>query len=160
MVKILIDKYSLEDSMVDNTVGVFKTKEFQNLYNDLVSKGSKSLLDAIKVGLTIEDLDIYDLDKYLAETKNPDVREIFERLKQGSFHHAQAFKRQLDRNGGSYEAQFVSKERWEEVLKAPHKHNDMMKKANLEIDKDEEHEREYENHVEYEKKEIGFFERI
>ncbi len=165
MVKVLIDKYGLEDSTVDNTVGVFKTKEFQDLYDDLVVKGSKSLADAIKVGLTIEDLDIYDLDRYLSETKNPDVKNIFQKLNKGSFNHAQAFKRQLDRNGGTYEPQFVSVERWEEILNMP-KGDDGKPSHGKEVDreyesgdnmKDEGHERQERNKRQEGK---GFFEKV
>ena len=130
LVKVLIDKYGLEDSMVDNTVGVFKTKEFQDLYNSLIEKGMKSEIEAIKVGLTIEDLDIYDLDRYLAQTDNQDIQNIFEKLNEGSFHHAQAYTRQLERyNGGDYKPQYLNQERWDEVLDSENVHgNEMMGK--------------------------------
>jgi hypothetical protein len=121
-VKVLIDKYGLEDSMKSNEVGAFATPEFQKLYNDLIAKGMTSEIDALQVGMTIEDVDIYDLEKYLANTKNSDVKTIFENLDRGSYNHMKAFKRQLDRYNADYQAQYISNDKMTEVLNSQNTH--------------------------------------
>lgn len=55
---MLLSKYSLTDPVGNNAVGVFNNVTLQNLYNQLVAQGNTSVLDAYKVGATIEDLDI------------------------------------------------------------------------------------------------------
>ncbi len=64
-VKELIEKYDLEDPAAEHQPGEFKDEGIQKLYNDLTESGKKSFKDAIVVGLTIEDLDIYDLEEAL-----------------------------------------------------------------------------------------------
>ncbi len=115
-IKILIDKYELEDSMESNEIGIFKSPEFQKLYDDLIAKGMKSEIDALQVGMTIEDVDIYDLERFLTETTNQDVQDIFNNLNQASMNHARAFQRQLDMRAGEYSAQYISSERLSEIL--------------------------------------------
>ena len=68
-VKVLVDKYELADPVTDSTAGVFTAPEFTALYQPLVEQGSTSLIDALTVGATIEDLDIYDLQELLAEDR-------------------------------------------------------------------------------------------
>ncbi|MEO2154237.1 MAG: DUF2202 domain-containing protein [Nanoarchaeota archaeon] len=64
-VKVLIEKYNLEDPVEEtgDEIGKFENPELEKLYNELVEKGSQSIKDALEVGATIEDLDIYDLEK-------------------------------------------------------------------------------------------------
>lgn len=107
-VKALLDKYSIADPVRDDTIGVFTSPTLQNLYNELVAKGNTSLVDAFQVGLTIEDLDIYDLQEALRDTDNEDITKVYESLEKGSRNHLRAFNRQLEQNGGTYSAQFLS----------------------------------------------------
>jgi len=115
-VKILIDKYGLEDSMKSGEVGVFNNPEFQKLYDDLIEKGFKSKADAIQVGMTIEDLDIYDLEKFMKETSNEDILRVFDNLNKGSMNHMRAFDKQLKKEGSTYKAQFITEERMNDIL--------------------------------------------
>ena len=96
--------------------GVFSDDTLQKLYDDLVTKGSKSLLDAIEVGMTIEDLDIYDLEREIAATNNTDIVTVYSNLRDGSENHMRAFYKQLEKNGGSYDAQYITDERMTEIL--------------------------------------------
>ncbi|MDA3855317.1 MAG: DUF2202 domain-containing protein [Candidatus Woesearchaeota archaeon] len=64
-VKSLLDKYDIEDPMTNDERGVFENQELQDLYNQLVEQGSNSLVDALSVGATVEDLDIKDLQDLL-----------------------------------------------------------------------------------------------
>lgn len=115
-VKSILDKYDLQDPITDYTVGVFNNEELQKLYYDLVAEGQKSVIDALKVGATIEDLDIYDLDKLLKETDNQDIKLVYENLISGSESHMRAFVSQLDRYNTTYSAQYITNEELQEIL--------------------------------------------
>ena len=51
LVDSLIKKYNIKD-ITGNEVGVFNNKTLQNLYNDLIFKGSVDILEALNVGAT------------------------------------------------------------------------------------------------------------
>lgn len=109
-VKVILDKYDMSDPVVDSTVGVFTDPELQELYHALVSRGEQSLVDALQVGATIEDLDIKDLYTLLEQTDNIDIRTVYQNLAKGSRNHMRAFVYQLSLQGASYEAQFLTAE--------------------------------------------------
>jgi hypothetical protein len=116
-VKLLLDRYSLEDPMAENqTLGIFANEELQNLYNELSEKGSKSLVEALIVGATIEDLDIYDIETEMENIDNEDILYIYRNLVLGSENHMRAFMKKLEANGGSYSPQFISSERFESIF--------------------------------------------
>jgi hypothetical protein len=118
-VKVLIDKYNLVDPVTDSTVGVFTDPEFQGLYVSLVEQGSASLVDALIVGATIEDLDIKDIQDFLAQTDNEDITAVYENLVRGSRNHMRAFTYQLSLNGETYEAQFITQEELDAIITSP-----------------------------------------
>lgn len=122
ILKTLMDKYDITDSITSIEVGVFGTKEFQDLYNTLIIKGSISELEAVKVGATIEDLDIYDLERFMKKTSNQDILNVFNNLNNASTNHLQAFNSQVESLGGSYSAQHITNERLQEILNAQDTH--------------------------------------
>ncbi len=115
-VKALLDRYGIEDPIKDDTIGIFQSEEMQKLYNDLIVQGSKSLMDALKVGATVEDLDIKDLEDFLKITDNEDIKIVYQNLVKGSRNHIRAFTRNIQRNGGTYEPQFISKEEYQKII--------------------------------------------
>lgn len=116
-IRQLLDKYEIDDPVKDDAIGVFTNVELKKLYDDLMAKGEKSLKDAFIVGATIEDVDIFDLNERIAETDNDDIICVFNNLKQGSENHIRAFIRQIERSGGTYEAQYISQLELETILK-------------------------------------------
>ena len=105
---ILLERYDLDDPIKSDVIGVFTNPEMQNLYNTLVAQGSESYNAALHVGATIEDLDIYDLERLIADTDNDDIKIVYQNLLKGSRNHMRAFDMQLSRNGVDYEAQYMS----------------------------------------------------
>ena len=77
--------------------GVFKNSDLQKLHDELITKGSKSAVDAYEVGVAIEVLDIDDLTKMLATAKDADVIAMMENLRRGSENHLRAFNNQLNK---------------------------------------------------------------
>jgi hypothetical protein len=82
----LLEKYDLEDP-ADPDRGDFNNPAIQGLYIKLVADGSVSLVEALRVGVFIEKLDIEDLEKFLDSTDNPDITTVYQNLLEGSFNH-------------------------------------------------------------------------
>lgn len=95
-VSLLLDRYSLEKPGSD-AVGVFHDAGLAASYKNLVAKGSESLEQAIVVGITIEEMDIQDLEKAIQSSANQDVQYILNQLQMGSRNHLAAFNRQAQR---------------------------------------------------------------
>jgi len=118
-IKALLEKYNLPDPVTDPSVGAFTSPEMQELYDKLVAQGEQSLVEALKVGATIEDLDLYDLYELLEQTDNADIQRVYENLAKGSRNHLRAFTTQLSLNGVTYEAQFLTQEQVDDIITSP-----------------------------------------
>lgn len=122
MIKLLLDKYNLPDPVfkTGDRIGVFKNRKLQRLYDKLVAKGSKSLIDALKVGATIEDVDIYDLKKAIEDTDNKDIAVVYRNLEKGSRNHMRAFVGILRKYGSDYTPQYISSKEFRRILNMKH----------------------------------------
>ena len=89
----LLGKYGLDDPAL--TPGLFQNAELQGLYNDLVTKGENSLVDAIEVGILIEETDIEDIESLLDQTDKNDIIQVYTNLLDGSNSHLAAFENLL-----------------------------------------------------------------
>ncbi|MEN8201664.1 MAG: DUF2202 domain-containing protein [Bacteroidota bacterium] len=116
-IKYLIDTYKLIDPVGDNLPGVFQNEELQELYDELIEKGSKSREEALKVGALIEEVDIIDLQTELEETaKNEDVIRVFTNLCSASENHLRAFVRVLALYDVDYEPVLLEQEEFDRIL--------------------------------------------
>lgn len=111
----LLRIYSPSDTIVPDA-GVFSAPEVQDLYNELVAKGTASLADALITGATIEDLDIKDLSEYLDKTDNEYMEFVFSNIRRGSFNHMKAFTAHLRARGIDYIPQFISQDLYDEII--------------------------------------------
>ncbi len=118
-VKVILDKYSLVDPITDSSIGLFTDLELADLYTSLVEQGQLTLVDALIVGATIEDLDIKDLYDLIEETDNTDIKVVYQNLAKGSRNHLRAFTYQLSIQGVSYEAQFLTAEQLNAIISSP-----------------------------------------
>jgi hypothetical protein len=116
-VKTLIDLFGFEDPVQDNEVGVFTNPILQDLHDELMVSGSMSLADALLVGGAIEEIDILDLQKYLDQTSNSAVIEVYENLLRGSINHLNSFVSNYERQTGeTYQPQFLTQEEYQELI--------------------------------------------
>ncbi len=115
-IKLLLDRYGLEDPAADTAPGVFENSELQKLYDSLTAEGRSSIVAALNIGATIEDLDIKDLQDAVARSDNEDIGILYQNLMKGSRNHLRSFVRQLDREDESYDAQFISQSYLEKVI--------------------------------------------
>ncbi len=115
-VKLLIEKYGLKNPVEGLGVGKFSDPKFKELYKKLVSEGSKSELDALKVGAMIEELDIADLQKCLNNTTKEDIKLVYENLMKGSRNHLRAFVSNIEKLGGTYVPKYISMQEFEKIV--------------------------------------------
>ena len=118
-VKNLLDKYNLDDPAAGNEEGVFINEDLQELYDDLIAIGSESKLDALYVGATIEDMDIYDLKQILLMTGKSDITRVCENLMKGSRNHLRAFVGQMELLGETYKAQYLTQDEIDAIVNSP-----------------------------------------
>jgi len=114
-VLVLLDAFGLEDPASDER-GVFTNTDLQEAYNQLKASGDVSLVEALKVGAYVEELDILDLEEQLAATTNEDIKLTYENLLRGSRNHLRAFTRVLAQNGVGYTPQLLTDEYYQEVI--------------------------------------------
>lgn len=91
-IKVLLDTYGLTDPAL--APGKFTDPTLQALYDQLVAQGSISLAEALKVGASIEEIDIRDLQERIAQTDNSDIQWTYNNLLKGSYNHLKAFTNQ------------------------------------------------------------------
>jgi len=80
--------------------------------------GNNSLIDALRVGATIEEIDIQDLYDRMGQTENSQILNVYSALEKGSEAHLRAFVSQLKLRGYDYEPQFLSEEDFNEIIDA------------------------------------------
>ncbi|MEQ9412430.1 MAG: DUF2202 domain-containing protein [Cyclobacteriaceae bacterium] len=118
-VLLLLNKYTLTDPVGTNAIGVFSNTELQNLYDELVTRGNITLLDAYQVGATIEDLDIFDLANALNDNDNQDIQLVYEMLSKGSRNHLRSFYGNIINVGGSYTPQYITQADFDAIINSP-----------------------------------------
>jgi hypothetical protein len=106
-IETLIARYGLTDPITGAGVGEFTDAALQDLYDELVARGSVSLTEALAVGALIEDLDIVDLQERLADVTHADVARVYENLIKGSENHLRAFVRTLGQYGETYAPEYL-----------------------------------------------------
>lgn len=99
--QVLCERYGIDTTIVnlsleEDFVGQFELLTMQELYNQCLSLGQESLLEALKVGELIEFTDIEDLE-HAAEGMPSDVVTVYENLKEGSLNHLDAFQTAIAR---------------------------------------------------------------
>lgn len=90
-VKRLLDKYGVEDPILDDTPGEFANSEFQTLYDEYIVQGKDKYSKALEVGKTIEELDISDLQFQLTFVDNKDIINVYNSLLNASYRHLAVF---------------------------------------------------------------------
>ena len=116
---LLLNKYNLTDPVGSNQVGAFRNTILQELFTQLVTQGTTSILEAYKVGATIEDLDIFDLNTALISIDNQDIRLVYDMLSKGSRNHLRSFYRNILNVGGTYTPKYISQAEFDAIINSP-----------------------------------------
>lgn len=93
-VKGLIAKFNLDDT-TPSEPGTFTIPSLQTLHDDLLEKGERSLIDALLVGVLIEETDIADLTAAIEASEDVSVISVFSNLRSGSENHLRSFNAKL-----------------------------------------------------------------
>jgi hypothetical protein len=115
-IKLLLDKYGIVDPVGEDIPGQFSRSDFQALYAELTASGDSSLGEALRVGAKIEDLDISDLMKAIAESDSQDILTVFQNLAKGSRNHLRTFVSHLQSLQIIYVPQFISQELFDSII--------------------------------------------
>lgn len=97
----LIAGFKITDNSSNNP-GEFTNTHIAELYNQLLTMGNLSVVDALKVGVLIEQTDIADLKKELLTVENASVKMVYTNLSKGSEAHLKAFTWNLKIRGVVY----------------------------------------------------------
>jgi len=117
LMKDLLTKYSINDPVSSDETGSFTNTTLNDLYKKFIDQGNASLIDALKAGALIEEVDIKDLDKQLGVSQNSDIKETYTYLRQGSENHLRAFVKNLRNHGVEYTPVELSKEEFDKIMK-------------------------------------------
>jgi len=102
-IKALLDRFGIADPANGQSRGAFTNQDLQALHDDLIKQGSVSLVEALKVGVFIEETDIDDLNAGIASTNRNAIKTVYSNLLQGSLNHLKAFVSNLANQGVVYE---------------------------------------------------------
>lgn len=116
----LLAHHGLADPVQGLPVGSFRTQAFQKLYHQLMEAGLRSEVEAIRVGLLIEELDIVDLQQARLRTQHPAITTVYDDLERGSRNHLRAFYRQLQRHRATYTPQHLAAAAFEAIAQSEH----------------------------------------
>jgi hypothetical protein len=89
--KALLTKYKISNPTSGKAAGVFVNKNIQALYNSLTAEGSAGLLQAVGVGVKIENVDIATLKGLLAKPLPVDVKAALSLMLAASYNHLEAY---------------------------------------------------------------------
>lgn len=115
----LLRTYGLSDPALGRRQGDFENATLQALHDELVATGSKSLVSALTVGATIEDLDLSDLARLTGRTTKADVLTVYGNLERGSRNHLRSFYGQVTSRGATYAPQYLSAETFSAIVTTP-----------------------------------------
>ncbi|NOX17528.1 MAG: DUF2202 domain-containing protein [Chlorobi bacterium] len=116
-IKVLLDRYEIEDPVGENGIGVFVNEDLQNLYDALIEQGNVSAEAALEVGGIIEEVDILDLKEYLTGVDgNWDIARVYTNLERGSENHLRAYVWNLKRLGVIYEPHYLDQQTYDDII--------------------------------------------
>ena len=118
-IKALIDRYNLWDPSSVTWDGYYNNEELLALHRQLVRRGKGSAVDALAVGVQIQEISILDMREYRAETDDEDVQMVYENLLRASRNHLRVFAALLEEQGAVYERKHLGQTLFDEIVSTP-----------------------------------------
>jgi hypothetical protein len=112
----LIVTYELLDPVVDDAVGSFTDPNLGDLFVGLTQQGELSLVDALIVGATIEDMDLAELMSIIESAANDHLKLVAYNLAKGSRNHLRAFVRALSAQDAVYIPQYLDPSTFDAIV--------------------------------------------
>ncbi|MBF0351832.1 MAG: DUF2202 domain-containing protein [SAR324 cluster bacterium] len=115
----LLNVYNIPDPSLNKGPGEFLNNNLSELYSQLVVRGQSSILEALKVGALIEEVDIRDLDAAIQATDKQDIIFVYNNIRNGSYHHLRAFVHSIELYENRYQAVILPQERVDSIVQSP-----------------------------------------
>ena len=97
-------------------VNPFVKQGLVSLFDNLMTQGKLSALEALYVGAAIEEVDMLDLRQAIDKADNDHIRRMYENLLSGSRNHLRTYIKQIEAQGNTYEALFLSQDEIDSVM--------------------------------------------
>ena len=101
-VTALLRRHKAERTPQPTGAGEFRSPRMKKLYDSMIKTGSASAVEALKVAVEIEELDIKDLREGAAKSNHVELKAVYGNLEAASVRHLQAFMRNLKARDGEY----------------------------------------------------------
>lgn len=111
-----LERYDIADPTLGLAPGEFQNEELQALYDQLVAQGSESVEAALRVGTAIEEIDILDLQKEMAQTENAALLRVYDNLLRGSRNHLRSFVGLLEDEGVTYAPGYLDQDAYQAIV--------------------------------------------
>jgi len=115
----MLTRYGIEDPAANKPAGLFADPDLQAMYDALVTRGSASLVEGLKVGALIEETDIRDIEDMKVVTDEADILGVYDSLLCGSRNHLRAFNNALLGQGVVYVSQVIPQQEWDAIAQSP-----------------------------------------
>lgn len=113
----LLNRYDITDPVSTNNIGFFTNIDLQMTYDRLVAQGTPTLLDALFVGASIEEMDIFDIENLKTKiVDNDDILMVYDNLLKGSRNHMRSFNKQIENAGASYEPIYITQQQYDDIV--------------------------------------------
>ena len=87
-----------------------------SLFDNLLTQGKLSILEAMYVGAAIEEVDMLDLLETIDNTDNDHIRRMYENILRDSRNHLRTYINQIEEHGNVNEALFLSQDEIDAVM--------------------------------------------
>ena len=104
-----------DDSQGNNAPG-FSTPQAETMFHESISKGSSSVIDALKRGAFLEERNLLALQEAKATTIKSDLLHTFDILAMGSKNNLQAFNKRLKMYGVTYEPGILEQKDFKNII--------------------------------------------
>ena len=111
----LLARYGLQNPSKP-VAGEFDDARLQQLYDDMIAKGSTSRIASIEVGANIEEKDMVDLVAAIERTDERASRKVYGNLLEGSKNHLRAFVGRLQSLGVEYRPTLLTWQEFEAIV--------------------------------------------
>jgi hypothetical protein len=89
------------------------------LYTQLEATGAISLIESLKVGAAIEEIDMIDINKAVLSIDNQDILLVYQNLLKGSRNHLRSFVSNLSIQGVTYVPQYMPLADYQAIVGTP-----------------------------------------
>jgi len=111
------NKYSISDPTEGMGAGKYASQSLQAHYNELVTEGSQSLMEAYVAGAKLQEANLVTIQNQLDRVaNNRDLRNIYSQLRIATRNHLRIMVRSAQANGGNYTALFLDAAEFQDIM--------------------------------------------